>query len=151
MWREERRARMRGGAPSDARRLDLLPGMIARAHEGTRFHVAITHLATGFTELCELLRCVVPVERVVIRRGAEILSEREDVDVHVAKLSHRLQYLGNGFAHAEDESRLGRNVGCDALRHAKDLEHALVATAGTATLEEARHSFGVVVVDLRLG
>ena len=81
-------------------------------------------------------------------RRPQVLPEREDVDVDVAQLAHRLQHLGNLLAHAEDQSRFRGDLRRYPLRDAEDLEHAFVAAAGTTAFEEPRHRLGVVVVDL---
>src|SRR5690242_7410739 len=105
--REPYRERTCGRVPSDACRLDLLPRVIAGADERARFDVPVAHLAAGLARLRELTRRVVPVQRMVLRRWAEILAERQDVDVDLAELAHGLEHLRDGFAHAEDEPRLG--------------------------------------------
>src|SRR3954463_16813946 len=73
--------RMCRSMQSDARGLDLLPGVIARAHERTRFHVAEAHRHSLLAEHPELIRRQVPIQLDVGRGGTQVLAKGDDVHV----------------------------------------------------------------------
>src|SRR5690242_12590514 len=143
------RCRMSGCWPlSHSCGLDLFPGVIAGTHERAGLDVLKAHRHPDVAHVAEFVGSHVAVDWNVVGRGTQILAERENVDVDGAQVAHdELDFL-EGLAHAKDDARLGRNVRRDPLGRAENLHHALVATAGTATLVEARDGFRVVVVDV---
>src|SRR3954451_2256773 len=88
------------------------------------------------------------LNRVVARRGTEVLRDRQQVARDLAQVAHRGADLLAGLAHAEDEVGLRDEAGCVTLR--EDIERALVAERRADALEDARHRFQVVREDLGL-
>src|SRR5688572_9395187 len=95
---------------SDTSRLDLLPGVVARADERPGLDVAEAHLRAEPLELAELVGGVVAVQGQVVVRWAQVLAEGEDVDVRGAQVAHDGEHLLGRLAEAEDDARLGRDV-----------------------------------------
>src|SRR6185437_72680 len=108
---------------SHSRRLHLLPGVVARADEGAGFDVTESHPHADLAELAKFLRRHVPVDRNVTVGRPQILAERQNVDVDVSKIAHHELDFLEGLAHAEDDARLGRNLGCESFRGAENLHH----------------------------
>src|SRR5438874_5540559 len=73
--------------------LDLLPRVVARAHERPRLHVAVAHREADPFELGELGGRVVARDREVPRGGTQILAEGEDVDPLGAEVLYRAEEL----------------------------------------------------------
>ena len=109
------------------------------------------HRHAALVELAELGGRDIAVERDVIVRRAEVLTEGEDVDVDRPQFAHGLQHFLVRLAHAEDHSRLGGDVGGGGLGEAEDLLHAFVAAARARLFVQARHGLGIVVVDVGAG
>src|SRR5512146_1431603 len=136
---------------SDAGGLDLLPGVIAGANERAGFDVLEAHRHADVAHVAELIGRDVAVDRNVRLRRPQILAERQDVDVHRPEVAHDDLDLLEGLAHSEDDAALGRNVRRDALGGPEDIEHSFTASARPAPLVQARHRFGVVIVDVGPG
>src|SRR5215213_9427814 len=92
---------------SYAGRLDLLPSVVAGAHEGPALDVPKAELHADLVEASEILRRHVPVERDVAVRGAQVLAKGEDVHVYRPQILHDGDDLFVGLAHPEDHARLG--------------------------------------------
>src|SRR5688500_12233230 len=74
--------------PSYARRLNLLPCVVAGPHERSALDVSEAELHADLVEAAELLRRDVAIEWDVTVRGAEVLAQREDVHVDGAEILH---------------------------------------------------------------
>ena len=122
--------------------------MVRTAHQWTGLDVRKSHLLASRAQIVELLRRQIADNRQMFWRRSQVLPERENVDVHVAKVAHDGDDFVDRLAKPEDDPGLGGNVGRKLLRQAKDRHHALVAAAGARALVEARHGFGIVIVDV---
>jgi hypothetical protein len=58
-------------------------------------------------EFLEFGRCIESHDREVTVRGAEVLADREDVDIGAAERSHRLEEFVPLLAESDDNPRLG--------------------------------------------
>src|SRR6266496_1087170 len=142
--------RSRGGSWSVACRnaVEVALGVIRGAHEGPRLDVSETHGATGLPELREFVRRVVARDREVLRGGAKILAEGEDIDVGGPEIAHGLEQLRPLLAQAENDPRLREEARRRPARAPEELEGALVTPAVTGQLVEAWHRLGIVVEDI---
>src|SRR5688500_2403747 len=121
-WNSERRHHPRHGRASDGASgsrlswshqiggLHLLPGVIAGTNEGSRFDMLEAHRESFAAKHRELVWRDVAVERNVIGGRAQILPERENVDVDGAKIPHRREHLFDRLAHPQDDAGLRRDV-----------------------------------------
>src|SRR5438034_931369 len=89
-----------------------LRGGTPRAHEWPGLHVTEPHLHPDVAQLAEFLRRVVAIERDVILRGAQILTECQNVDVDFAQIAHHRDDFFCSLAHAEYHSGLRWNLRC---------------------------------------
>src|SRR5919109_4122669 len=128
--------------------LHLLPGVIARTNQRSRLDMLEAHGEALAPKERELLGGDVSVDRNVLGRRAEILTKRENVDVHVAELAHRRQHFLCRFAHSQDDSGFRGNVRRVRLHVAKDMHYARVPSARATALVKSRHRLGIVIVDL---
>src|SRR5262252_8339260 len=69
-------------------RRDLFPRMIARSDQRAGLHVSEAYSTADPCELPELVRRVIPIERKVIVRRAQVLAERQNIDIDRAKVAH---------------------------------------------------------------
>src|SRR5215475_11539 len=70
---------VRDGAAAGRSRVALLVGAVARAHERAGEHRAEAQLLTLLAEPPKLVRVHPPVDLRVLRRGLEVLADRDDV------------------------------------------------------------------------
>lgn len=111
--------------------------------------MAEAQLHADLVEPAELFRLHIAVEFDVGVRRAQVLAQRQDVDVDRAQVFHDFHDFFVRLAESENDARLGGDIGRDPLGDAEDLEETRVPTAWTCLLVEARDGFGVVVVDVR--
>jgi len=81
-------------------------------------------------------------------RGAQVLAEREDLDMVGAKVAHHLFHFVQVFAEAEHQAGLGGDEGARAMREGQHVERTLVARAEPDLAIEARDGLDVVVEDV---
>src|SRR5690242_5964793 len=130
--------------------LHLLPGVIAGPHQWSALHVTEAERHADLVETAELVRRDVAIECDVAVGWAQVLAERQDVDIHGAKVLHDRDDLLIGLAHAEDDAGLRRDVRREALGRGEDVHHPRIAAAGAAPLVQPRYRLRVVVVDVGL-
>src|SRR3972149_9353310 len=134
---------------------DLIPGVIARAHERPRFDVPEAKCERLGLHLRELIGVVIALQREVPERRSEVLTDRQDVAAHPAQGLERLGHLRARLAEADHERTLrmcrlagfGR-VGLGPLENA---ERAIPAGALPDRLLGGPHRLEVVVEDVRPG
>src|SRR5581483_10636500 len=98
----------RGRYGSSPRALDghMLVGVVAGAHERSSRHVLEAELVSGLLELLELVRMPVAHDRQVILGGAQVLTERQHLDVMRAEGPQRVDHLLEAFAQPDHQARL---------------------------------------------
>src|SRR5215212_9928443 len=89
---------------SYAGRLNLLPGVVAGAHERAALDVPEAERHADLIEAPEVVRRDVPVERDVAVRRAEVLPEGEDVHVDGPEILHDGHDLFVRLAHPQDHA-----------------------------------------------
>ncbi len=67
----------------------------------------------------------------MLGRGAQVLTECQDLDSGFGQIGHRLGQLVARFAHATDDARLGEHRRVDRLRVFQHVQGPLVAAART--------------------
>ena len=75
-----------------------------------------------FLEGLELVRRPVTQDRMVMRRGLQVLANRNHIDRMFAQIVQRAMNLLRGFAEAEHDPGLGRNVGVLRLEALQQFE-----------------------------
>src|SRR4051812_6036307 len=90
-----------GGPPPHTRGVDLFPRVVARADERSGLDMPEAHFPTDAGKIAELLRRVVTVERKVVSRWPEVLTEREDIDVNRPQVPHHGGHFLDCLAKAE--------------------------------------------------
>ena len=87
------------------------------------------------------------VNRVVKRRGTQVLRERQQIAARLVQVAHRRADLLARLAHAQDQIRLGDHAAVvGALDHR---ERAIIVEGRTNLLENTRHRLQVVRENLR--
>src|SRR5215218_3080128 len=102
----------------------LVPRLVARPDQRPRFDVPEPEPERFRLHLAELVRVVIPLDREVLRRWAQVLADRQDVAVDVAKGAERRRQLGPRLAEPDHQRalrvngvrRLGR-VDLGSLQH----------------------------------
>src|ERR1700733_8149764 len=84
----------------------LLVGVVAGADERPRFDVLEAERLAVCLELGELVRMPVADERVVLERWAQVLTDRDDLDVVGAHLIEQLLDLVHLLPEPDHEARL---------------------------------------------
>ena len=95
----------------------LVAGVVARAHERRRLDVLEAERQRLDLHLGELVGVVVALERQVLQRRAQVLADREDVDVDRAQRLERLGQLGPRLAEADHQARLRVDGVADLVGH----------------------------------
>src|ERR687885_3010120 len=95
----DRAAAALGGVP-------LLVRPVARADEWPGEHRPEAQRLALLAEPAELVRVHPAVDRRVLRRGLEVLADRDDVDAVRAEVAHRLDHLVVRLAEADDDAAL---------------------------------------------
>ena len=86
---------------------DLVAGVVARADERAGFDVLEAERERLDLHLGELVGVVVALERQVLERRAQVLADRQDVDVDLAQRLERLGQLVARLAEPDHQARLG--------------------------------------------
>ena len=155
--RRRARGRRDRGRPGEAQKArsagacsrDLLLGVVRGADERARLDVGVAERQGELAQRVELRGRVVAADRQVLRRGPQVLADREDVGPGAADGPHRLLELGPLLAEADHHAALGEQP--RVLRAAQQLERAREARARARLPVEARHGLDVVVEDVGTG
>ena len=102
-------------------------------------------------KLRELFRRPEAVDRVVFRRGLQILPNGQEIDARRAQVIHHLPHIVQRFAQPDHQAGFGENLGTGAFGVIQKTQRGVVARAGTDRRIKMRHRFEVVVEDIRRG
>src|SRR5439155_12799857 len=97
---------VRDGAAAGLGRVALLVRPVARADEWAREHRAEADRLALLAEPAELVRVHPAVDRRVLRRGLQVLADRDDVHAVCAQVAHRLDDLLVRLPEAHDDPAL---------------------------------------------
>src|SRR5262249_36889689 len=134
LWGEAANRRSRPiSFPLRACRVLLFVRPVGRADERPGEHGAEAERLALLLEPAELVGVHPAVDPRVLRRGLQVLADRDDVDSVLAEIAHGLDDLVVRFAEADDEPRLRQHrVLGDLLRAAKQPERLLVGRLRSA-------------------
>src|SRR5439155_16505955 len=85
---------------------NLVASVVARAHERPRLDVLEPEGRSLDLHLGELVGVVIALDRQMLQRRPQVLTDREDVDVDRAERLERLRQLGPRLAEADHERAL---------------------------------------------
>src|SRR4029078_8490766 len=95
--------------------LEYAVGTIARAHERIRDDLEEATREAPLSIQLELLRRHIALDRQMVRRRAQVLAERHDVDLGVLQVVERLEDLVVRLAEPEHEARLRYSARAERL------------------------------------
>ena len=84
----------------------------------------------------------------MLRRGLQVLADRQEIDISRPQVVHHLQDFLAGLAQAHHQARLGEHRGVDFLHPRKKPQRREVARAGPDRRIEPWHGLEVVVEDI---
>src|SRR5204862_1103912 len=128
----------------------LLPGVIARAHQRAGLDVTVPHLEPQAPQLGELRGRVVAGDGAVLRGRTQVLADGEDVDPTTlrAQVAHGAEQLVPLLAETAHDPRLGEQLGVQLLGATQQLERPRVAAAGPRQAVQPLDRLEVVVQDV---
>src|ERR1035441_9593816 len=127
----------------------LLVRMIAGPHQRPRLHVAEANLERLGLQLGELARRIEPGHGQVIARGAQILTDGQNVATGRGQIAEDLEQLGGLLAQAHHHAGLGKPRGPQPFGVAQQLQAPLIPRPRAHRAVEPRHRLDVVIKHLR--
>src|SRR5262245_18911838 len=125
--------------------LERALGTIARPHERPCNTLEEAARECRFAIAIELLWRDPTLDREMILRRLQVLTERQDVDLRRADVVHRFDELGLGLAESEHETRLGQHGRAVMLRVREHRERFLITRALIANrLREPAHGLDIL-------
>ena len=90
------------------RLIHMFPSMVGTADKGTRFDVPKAHRQCYGPKLGELGGGQVALDRQMVARGAQVLTQRQDIASHRAQVTQHAFNFWCFFAQAEHDSGFGQ-------------------------------------------
>src|SRR4029453_11740777 len=122
---------------------------IGGAYEGTAHDTSEADCGCLVGKLDEFLGLDPALHRMMARRRAEVLRDRDNLDSGVVQVLEGFTDLRTGLAHSKNEIGLGDQSGHP--RRSQYIQGTLVAEARTNPLEDPRDRLHVMCENLRLG
>jgi len=129
----------------------LVVGVVGATNEGARSDVLEAHLESGLFELFELLGTPEPDDRVVAFRGAQVLTDGEEVGADFSQVCHGFEDFGFSLAEADHHSRFRGHERVDFFYSLQELDRNIVVSTWSNFSENSSGCFDVVVEDVRSG
>src|SRR4051812_35793907 len=129
----------------EARSVRLLVSVVGRANEWTDGGVLECQLSRLRLEHGEYRRVDVALDRQVMWRRLQVLTDGEHVDLVRPHIAHYCNDLGIGLAKTDHQARLRRHLRIGALELLQKGKRVLVVAAGSRLLIEPRHGLEVVI------
>src|SRR6266851_8585114 len=155
--------RFGGRAGLESSLIYVLPGMVGTADKGARFDVPKAHRHRCALKLGELGWGHIALDRQMVARGAQVLTQRQDIASHRAQVAQDAFDLRLFFAQAEHHSGLGQERAAASLAESlveslvesvaetfgvsQHVKRALIISAGPGLTIEARDGLDIVIED----